>query len=441
MVNGTVLVIDDNPNVLSALEILLSPEYKKVITLNDPKKIASLPNIEKIDLVLLDMNFTSSIKSGDEGLKWLAEIKNKVPSIKIIMITAYGDVELAVKAIKNGASDFVLKPWKNEQLLTTLKTAYLQKKATTSNNLVGQTSSKNVLIGSSSAFQETLQLIQKVSKLEVNIFISGENGTGKELLAKEFQLHSLRKEKTFVTVDLGALPPDQMEKYLWGDQQFKGSIEKAQNGILFIDSIEKLPLQLQSKLLLTLNDQKVARIDAKAEIIRETPINIQLISSASSNLKKEVKSGNFREDLLYQISTIHVAVPPLRNRGNDITELADYYLAFFKKKYQKNNIEFHTDIKKKITEYNWPGNVRELKHAIERAVILNSGPLLRGEDLNVENNHNFTAQNPITLSEMELVMIEKALSDHQGNYSAAANQLGISRQTLYNKMKKLSTNG
>ncbi len=438
MVNGTVLIIDDNPNVLSALEILLLPEYKNVITLNDPNKLDTITSLNEVNLVLLDMNFTSSIKSGSEGLQWLVEIKKRSPLVKIIMITAYGDVELAVKAIKNGASDFILKPWNNESLLTTLKTAYFQKKANTSSaKNKSNLKAKQSIIGSSKVFQHTLNIIHKVSKLDVNVFISGEKGSGKELLAKELQHNSSRKNKPFIVTDLGALNEESIEKELFGDIDNPiGKVEKANQGILFIDNIEKLPLNLQWKLLNCLQYKKIKRADTNTE----TPIDIQLISVGYSDLKAAVLKGTFREDLLYQISTISIDVPPLRNRGNDIIELANYYLEEFKTKYLKNDIEFHSTAKQKMLEYNWPGNVRELKHSIERAIILNTGPYIRDEDLSLEHNTNFTAQNPITLCEMELVMIEKALSDHQGNYSAAASQLGISRQTLYNKIKKLHPN-
>ena len=437
MVNGIVLIIDDNPNVLSALEILLLPEYKKVITLNDPNKLDTITTLNEVDLVLLDMNFTATIKSGSEGLQWLEEIKRRVPAVKIIMITAYGDVELAVTAIKNGASDFILKPWNNESLLSTLKTAYFHKKAKTANkDQKKDVKTKQPIIGNSKVFLQTLGIIHKVSKLDVNVFIAGEKGTGKELLAKELQFHSARKEQSLIVIDMAAIQENNIEKELWGFDHESGKIEQAHQGILFIDNIEKLPLDLQWKLLNCLQQQQIARINSTKEI----PIDIRLIASAHSDLKRAVQQGTFRQDLLYLISTISVEVPPLRNRGNDIIELADFYLDEFKIKYQKNDIELHSTAKQKMLEYSWSGNVRELKHSLERAVILNTGPYIREEDLTLEHNTNFTAQNPITLSEMELVMIEKALSDHQGNYSAAASQLGISRQTLYNKIKKLYPN-
>lgn len=423
MVNGNVLIIDDNPNVLSALEILLLPEYREVITLSDPNKLDTISDFQKIDLVLLDMNFTSKTKQGNEGLFWLEKIKRKAPDVKVIMITAYGDVELAVKAIKNGASDFILKPWKNDHLLTTLKTTYLLKKSkhNTTQKTITTALKAPEIIGSYKSFRRALDLIHKISKLDINLLISGENGTGKELLAKEFHFNSLKKDRKFITLDIDAIDKESFESEL-----FK-KLEAAKGSILFINSIDKLPIYLQSKLLAVLLSKKTAN-------------GIQLICSSKIDLKQAVKQGAFLEDVLYHISTINVDVPSLRNRGNDIIELTNHYLEKFKNKYQKNDIEIHDTAKQKILSYTWPGNVRELKHCLERAVILSTGLFIRDEDLNLEHHSNYSAQNPTTLSEMEFVMIEKALSNHQGNYSAAANQLGISRQTLYNKIKKLSPN-
>ncbi|WP_010521014.1 sigma-54-dependent transcriptional regulator [Aquimarina agarivorans] len=444
MLQGKVLIIDDSPNVLSALEIVLSGEYKTVKTLADPNRISSYPQLDTFDLVLLDMNFAASVKSGNEGIFWLKEITKIAPKTQVIMITAYGAIDLAVTAIKNGATDFVLKPWKNEQLLETLKAAYLLKKTQSKlpqPNKTALTGNKPLIIGNSKALQQVVHIVQKVAKTDVSVLITGENGTGKELFARELHYNSKRNNKVFVNVDMGSISENLFESELFGHTKGAftdakedriGKFESAHGGTLFLDEIGNLSLPMQAKLLSAIQNRCIVRVGSNKEI----PIDIRLICATNSNLEQRVREGSFREDLLYRINTIHVEVPSLRHRDRDIIELAEYYLEKFTRKYQKSTIHLQANAKNKLLQYAWPGNIRELKHCMERAVILNSENTLSAADFNFHQNNNFSVQNPIRLDEMELLMIEKALHEHDGNYSAAANQLGITRQTLYNKLKK-----
>ncbi len=444
MLQGKVLIIDDSPNVLSALEILLSCEYKTVKTLANPSQISSYPDLESFDLILLDMNFSASVKSGNEGIFWLNKIKKTAPKTHVVMITAYGAIDLAVKAIKNGAADFVLKPWKNQDLLATLKATYLLKKSKAKITEHTNTDLKNnqpIIIGNSKALEQVLLIVQKVAKTDVNVLITGENGTGKELFARELHYNSHRANKVFINVDMGSISENLFESELFGHSKGAftdakenriGKFEAANGGTLFLDEIGNLSLPMQAKLLSAIQNRCIVRVGTNKEI----PIDIRLVCATNSNLEQRVHEGTFREDLLYRINTIHVEVPALRHRDRDIIQLAEFYLNSFIKKYQKKEIQLHANAKNKLLQYNWPGNIRELKHCIERAVILNSENILTSKDFNFQQHTTFSAQNPIRLDEMELLMIEKALHEHDGNYSAAASQLGITRQTLYNKLKK-----
>ncbi len=444
MLQGKVLIIDDSPNVLSALEILLSCEYKTVKTLANPSQVISYPDLDSFDLILLDMNFSASVKSGNEGIFWLSEIKKIAPKTHVIMITAYGAIDLAVKAIKNGATDFVLKPWKNEDLLATLKASYLLKKSKAKlpeKIKTGLQNNRPIIIGNSKALTQVLLIVEKVAKTDVNVLITGENGTGKELFARELHYNSPRANKVFINVDMGSISENLFESELFGHSKGAftdakedriGKFEAAHGGTLFLDEIGNLSLPMQAKLLSAIQNRYIVRVGTNKEI----PIDIRLVCATNSNLEKRVQEGTFREDLLYRINTIHVEVPALRHRDRDIILLAEFYLKSFIEKYQKKEIQLHANAKNKLLQYNWPGNIRELKHCMERAVILNSENTLTSNDFNFQQHNTFSAQNPIRLDEMELLMIEKALHEHDGNYSAAASQLGITRQTLYNKLKK-----
>lgn len=453
MVNAKILVIDDNKSVLSALEILLQFEYKSVETISNPNQIPSFPNFNSLDIILLDMNFSAGVNSGNEGLYWLREIKKKAPHISVIMMTAYGAINLAVEALKEGASDFILKPWNNERLLTTVKSAYelrktqkevlqLKEKESNLKQVINQNS--NYIIGNSKALNRVLSLVQKVAKTDVNVLVTGENGTGKELIARELHKLSARKDEVFISVDMGSISENLFESELFGHVKGSftdakddraGKFEAANGGTLFLDEIGNLSLQMQAKLLSAIQNRVIVRVGSNKEI----PIDIRLICATNCNLDKMVTDGLFREDLLYRINTIRVEVPPLRERENDILVLADFYLNKFIHKYGKQGLRINQQAQEKLKGYSWPGNVRELLHTIERAVILSEGTILKPDDFLLESKNAVSLDNgPSTLEEMEMAMINNALNKHDGNYSAAAEQLGISRQTLYNKLKKSS---
>lgn len=451
MLNAKILVVDDNKSVLSALEILLQFEYRTVRSISNPNQIPSFPDLADYDIVLLDMNFSAGVNTGNEGLYWLREIRKKSPQIAVIMMTAYGAIDLAVQALKEGAADFILKPWNNDKLLATVKTAYelrksqkevdqLKRKESNLKQHINQ--NKNYIIGNSKALNSVLNLVGKVARTNVNVLVTGENGTGKEVIARELHKLSARNAEVFISVDMGSISENLFESELFGHtkgsftdakEDRAGKFEAADGGTLFLDEIGNLSLQTQAKLLSAIQNRTVVRIGSN----RPIPVDIRLICATNCDLDKMVAEGLFREDLLYRINTIRIEVPPLRDRGEDILILADFYLKRFTAKYGKSNLRINQGAQEKLKAYSWPGNVRELLHTMERAVILSEGSVLKPEDflLNTKTTIS-TYTGPGTLEEMERLMISNALDQHEGNYSAAAEQLGISRQTLYNKIKK-----
>lgn len=454
MTEERILIIDDNTSVLSAMEILLQFEYTFVETISNPNLITSLKNVSEFDVILLDMNFSAGVNTGNEGLFWLRELKKKAPNVSVIMMTAYGSIDLAVEALKNGASDFILKPWNNSKLLTTIKSVLLLsksqkeiqqlKKHTSKLKSVINQNFKNDIIGTSKAITSVIDLIRKVAKTDTNVLITGENGTGKELFAKELHRLSDRKEEVFIPVDMGSISETLFESELFGhvkgaftDAKDKriGKMEAAHKGTLFLDEIGNLSLQSQAKLLSAIQNRVIYRVGSNEPI----SIDIRLVCATNCNLPEMVVNNQFREDLLYRINTIHVEVPPLRERENDVLLLANYYLKKIATKYGKTNISISQSAKNKLVDYHWPGNIRELKHTIERAVILCETAIIMPSDFLLSHAHIPVDQNlSQTLDEMERMMISNALQKNDGNYSATANQLGITRQTLYNKIKKMN---
>tara|TARA_R110002020_G_scaffold63170_4_gene168882 strand:- start:26110 stop:27474 length:1365 start_codon:yes stop_codon:yes gene_type:complete len=452
MLDGKILVVDDNKNVLSALEILLQFEYSTVSILSNPNLLPSFPHLKDYDIVLLDMNFSAGVNSGNEGLYWLREIKARAPSISVIMMTAFGAVDLAVQALKEGAADFILKPWNNDRLLATVKSAYslrrsekevkkLREKESNLKQHINQ--QKNYIIGNSKALTSVLNLVRKVAKTDVNVLVTGENGTGKELIAREIHGISNRNDEVFIGVDMGSISDSLFESELFGHvkgaftdakEDRAGKFESAHGGTLFLDEIGNLSLQTQAKLLSAIQNKIVVRVGSNKTI----PVDIRLICATNNNLEQMVAEGLFREDLLYRINTIALEVPPLREREEDILLLAEFYLNKFMAKYGKQGLRINQAAQERLLTYSWPGNIRELLHTVERAVILSEGNVLKPGDFLL----NTKQPQPLgtgtgTLEEMELLMISNALEQNDGNYSAAAEQLGISRQTLYNKLKKL----
>jgi DNA-binding NtrC family response regulator len=451
MAKGNILIVDDNKSILSALEIFLSPEFQTVTTISNPNQIPSELRKKDYNLVVLDMNFNAGINTGNEGIYWLGRIKETNPEISVVMITAYGDIDLAVKALKMGATDFVLKPWDNEKMLATLKSALqlnlskqevsqLKEKEQGLKNELNR--DQKFIIGSSPQLMHVLNLVRKVAKTDANVLITGENGTGKELIAREIHRLSNRSEEIMVSVDMGAISETLFESELFGHmkgaftdarENRPGKFETANKGTLFLDEIGNLSFHLQAKLLAAIQNRQISRIGSNQQI----PIDIRLICATNKNLEAMVREGLFREDLLYRINTIQIEVPPLRERGNDILVLADFFLKKYAFKYDKPNLKINQQAQDKLLKYSWPGNIRELQHTIEKAVILSENSILKAEDFFmrpiVSGRVSDSAQ---TLEEMEKQMIAMAIEKNDGNFSAAAGQLGITRQTLYNKIKK-----
>lgn len=451
MLDGKILIVDDNKNVLSALELLLQRTYKTITGISNPNQITSIQNLKDYDVVLLDMNFSAGINNGNEGFYWLKRIKEIAPDISVIMITAHGDVELAVRSLKEGATDFILKPWDNKKLTATLQAAYqlrqskreihhLKQKEKHLKSIINKNTQS--IIGNSKALMAVLKMAKKVAKTNANILITGENGTGKELIAKEIHNWSKRNEEILVSVDMGSIAESLFESELFGHTKGAftdahddrtGKFETANNGTLFLDEIGNLPLPLQAKLLTAIQKKEVTKIGSNKPI----PIDIRLICATNSNLDKMVDEGLFREDLLYRINTIHIEVPPLRDREEDILLLSEYFLNLYANKYGKKPLQLSKSAQSKLLAYNWPGNIRELQHTIERSVILSDGTDLTANDFLFKQRTQMSQKAlDITLDSMEKTMIINALNKHQGNYSMAANQLGITRQTLYNKIKR-----
>jgi DNA-binding NtrC family response regulator len=451
MAKGNILIVDDNKSILSALEIFLTPEFQTVTTLTDPNLIPTELRKKDYNLVILDMNFKAGINTGNEGIYWLGRIKESNPDISVVMITAYGDIELTVKALKMGATDFVLKPWDNNKLLATLKSAL---QLNMSKKEVSQLKEKEkglkteinreqkFIIGSSPQLMQMLNIVRKVAKTDANVLITGENGTGKELIAHEIHRLSERSQEVMVCVDMGAITETLFESELFGHvkgaftdarENRPGKFEIAHKGSLFLDEIGNLSFHLQAKLLAAIQNRRISRIGSNQTI----PVDIRLICATNKNLEEMVQEGLFREDLLYRINTIQIEVPPLRERGNDVLVLADFFLKKYCSRYNKPELRINQQAQEKLLRYSWPGNIRELQHTIEKAVILSEGSLLKAEDFLLRAAHPGKMNDTeLTLEEMERRMINLAIDKNNGNLSAAADQLGISRQTLYNKIKK-----
>ena len=444
---GTILVVDDNKGILTAVQMLLGTCFEKVITISTPNKIKATLHEENIDVVLLDMNFSAGINTGNEGLFWLSEIKKDDASIQVVLFTAYADIDLAVRGIKEGAADFVVKPWDNAKLLETLKTAYNirtanRKGISIATDKLVVSKESGMFWGESNAMQQLRSLIEKVARTDANILVTGENGTGKEMLAREIHLLSNRKKETLVPVDMGAITETLFESELFGHVKGAftdaradrpGKFEVANKGTLFLDEIGNLSYHLQAKLLTALQRRSIVRVGSNTPI----PVNIRLICATNRDLQEMVQKGDFREDLLYRINTIHVEIPPLRERPEDIVPLTEIFLSKYTKIYGKTAMCLSLDAKEKLKAQPWFGNIRELEHTIEKAVIIAERSVLDGNDFDFPRaKKKPVTKEATTLEEMEYNMIKNAMDKYSGNLSLVASQLGISRQTLYNKIKR-----
>lgn len=444
---GTILVVDDNKGILTAVQMLLGTYFEKVITISTPNKIKATLHDENIDVVLLDMNFSAGINTGNEGLFWLSEIKKEDASIQVVLFTAYADIDLAVRGIKEGAADFVVKPWDNAKLLETLKTAYNirtanRKGISIATDKLVVSKESGMFWGESNAMQQLRSLIEKVARTDAYILVTGENGTGKEMLAREIHLLSNRKKETLVPVDMGAITETLFESELFGHVKGAftdaradrpGKFEVANKGTLFLDEIGNLSYHLQAKLLTALQRRSIVRVGSNTPI----PVNIRLICATNRDLQEMVQKGDFREDLLYRINTIHVEIPPLRERPEDIVPLTEIFLSKYTKIYGKTAMCLSLDAKEKLKAQPWFGNIRELEHTIEKAVIIAERSVLDGNDFDFPRaKKKPVTKEATTLEEMEYNMIKNAMDKYSGNLSLVASQLGISRQTLYNKIKR-----
>ena len=425
---GTLLIVDDNRNILTTVRMLLEPIFSQIITIANPNSIPAKLREEKPDVVLLDMNFSSGINSGNEGLYWLREIKSLRPQTEVVLFTAYADIQLAVTGIKEGATDFIVKPFDNEKMIRTLVEARDRNKAVDklSTKNCGKTSQSAMYWGDSEVMNSLRNIVDKVSKTDANILITGENGTGKEVLANEIHRLSTRSKKKLFGHVKGAFTDAKADK--------PGKFELANDSTIFLDEIGNLSYGLQAKLLTALQRRSIVRVGGSTQI----PINVRLICATNRNLQEMVSNGEFREDLLYRINTIHLELPALRQRKQDIVPLAQRFLQQYGDLYNKVSIQLSPAAAEKITELPWYGNIRELQHAIEKAVILCDGNIIMPDD--IDGGNPIKKEKPLeevqTLDEMEHRMIEKTIKECEGNLSMVAARLGISRQTLYNKMKR-----
>jgi len=449
---GRILVVDDNLDILTSARLLLKKHYSLVKTSDDPQQITELIKQFDFDVIVLDMNFTQDAMSGQEGFHWLKTILSINPSIVVIMMTAYGDIKLAVDAIKAGASDFIPKPWQNDQLLASMAAAFQHsdtKKVV--EQLTRQTQGlshvinkkKQTFIGQSPAMKQVFATIEKAAITDANILITGESGTGKELVARAIHQASLRTNQTFINVDMGAISESLFESELFGHKKGAftdaksdriGRFELARGGSLFLDELANLPLNQQAKLLTALQNREITPVGG----VKSIPIDIRLISATNDNLLEAVDNGRFRQDLLYRINTIEIRLPPLRERKEDIALLINYYLKHFCQKYNRELIINASDIQK-LSRYSWPGNVRELCHANERAVILtDSDSLDISSIINIKQTEskNDNAPKTFDLEKVEEITIANALSHFKGNVSQAAKALGLTRGALYRRLDK-----
>jgi DNA-binding NtrC family response regulator len=450
---GKILAVDDNEDILFALKLLLKQHVELIETVNDPVLIPSVLEKEDWDVILLDMNFTKDAISGQEGFDWLAKILEINPDAVVVFITAYGDAEKAVKAIKAGATDFILKPWQNEKLLATISASIklhlsrMEAKGLRSRQQeISAVLDKpfHEFIGDSDGMQQVFKAINKVAGTDANILILGENGTGKELVARALHRNSIRKDEVFINVDLGSITETLFESELFGHEKGAftdaikskpGRFEIADKGTLFLDEIGNLSTSMQTKLLTAIEKKEVTRVGSN----KPTSVDVRLICATNVNIIDLVNENRFRQDLLYRVNTVEIHLPPLRDRISDIPLLVDHFVRNYSKKYKKNIKGVNSEGLKKLTQYHWPGNVRELQHAIERAIIMSDSEMLEAEDFLLSAQTQKIEGLDLTsfnLDEIEKAIITKVLKQYQGNITQAATELGLTRTSLYRRMEK-----
>ncbi len=452
---GKILIVDDNEDLLKAAKMYLKRHFAQVDIEKNPEALPGLMNQEDYDVILLDMNFTKDVSSGSEGYYWLEKILSIDPSAVVVLITAYGDVQMAVKAIKAGATDFVLKPWENEKLLATLYSSMRLRESRDQvetlkikNHEINQAINEKFsdIIGQSQPMQRIFQTIERVAQTDANVLILGENGTGKELIAQAIHRNSVRKSESFVSVDLGSITETLFESELFGHKKGSftdakedrpGRFELANNGTLFLDEIGNLSMPLQAKLLTVLQNRKVSRVGSN----KDTTVDIRLICATNMPLYDMVKENRFRQDLLYRINTIEIQIPSLRDRLEDIPVLANHFLKHYSAKYGKSVNKISEAAMTRMNKHPWPGNIRELQHSLERAIILSNSTVLQPEDFNFTTSNSKEAEQPMNLDqynldEVEKLLIRKVLKKYNGNITQAASELGLTRSSLYRRLEK-----
>ncbi len=450
---ATILIIDDEEDILFSLKMLLKQHYFQVYSESNPYHIPRSLDQYNPDVVLLDMNFKVSQTKGEEGVQWLKKIKELKPDLPVIMMTAFSDVETAIGTIKQGATDFVEKPWRNEKLIATVNAALALRhskvalqKAETQQEYLQQNIDQSFgeILGDSPSILELKKIIDKVAPTDANILLLGENGTGKELIARTIHKVSKRNGQIFMGVDLGAITETLFESELFGhvkgaftgaDKDKVGRFAAASGGTLFLDEIGNMPIGSQPKLLQALENKQIFSVGSASP----TPVDVRIISATNMPLAKMIEEQKFRQDLLYRINTVEISIPPLRERGNDIILLAEHFMKMYRKKYLKESLTFHPDTLEKLKAYTWPGNIRELRHSVERAIILSENAKLLPDDFALVSKSSKESSDEIAslnLEEMEGVLIRKALIKHHGNVTKAAEELGLTRPALYRRMDK-----
>ena len=439
-----ILVVDDDPDILLTVRIVLKPYAKKIQTEDNPHQIEKVLGEQSFDLILLDMNFTRGFTSGKEGLRWLKKIRKMAPQTPVVMMTAYGEVHLAVKAMKEGAQNFILKPWDNDELIQTLEEALHPTSASPPPPKIASNNASDgpQIIGHSAAMQTVFRLVQKVAPTDANVLILGENGTGKELIARALHHQSQRAKGPFVHVDLGAISENLFESELFGHVKGAftdaretriGRFEAAAGGTLFLDEIGNLSLPLQAKLLTALQSRTISKVGSHTPI----SLDIRLICATNIPILEHVQNRQFRQDLLYRINTVEVTLPPLRERPDDIPHLVQYFLEIYAKKYSRVPMVLEEAVLQHMQQYDWPGNIRELQHLVERAMIMEDSQILMPVLPTQPVPAPPTAQTQVLdMESVEKETIQRAIARNEGNISKAAKELGLGRTTLYRKMTK-----